>query len=68
MSIFTKPKVEQAGGEAVVDASESGETRTVAEPELWEWNSYRGYVFGEAGSGEDQWLAAVMKIRTVAQL
>jgi hypothetical protein len=38
----------------------------VAEPELWEWNSCRSYAFGEAGSGEDRWLAAVMKIRIVA--
>jgi hypothetical protein len=36
----------------------------VAEPEQWEWSSYRSYAFEEVGAVKmNQWPAAVMKIR-----
>jgi len=39
----------------------------VAEPENWEWSSYRSYAYQEAGRVKiNQWPEAVMKVRTVA--
>ena len=36
----------------------------VAEPEQWEWSSYRSYAFQEEGRVKiNQWPKAVMKIR-----
>jgi putative transposase len=39
----------------------------VAEPENWEWSSYRSYAFQEEGRVKlNLWPKAVMKVRTVA--
>ena len=39
----------------------------VAEPEDWEWSSYRSYAYQEVGRVKiNQWPNAVMKVRTVA--
>jgi putative transposase len=39
----------------------------VAEPDLWEWSSYRSYAYEQEGKVKlNQWPKAVMKIRTVA--
>jgi len=39
----------------------------VAEPEHWEWSSYRSYTFQEEGRVKiNLWPKAVIKIRTVA--
>ena len=41
----------------------------VAEPEHWEWSSYRSYAYQQEGRTKmNQWAKAVMKIRSAPQV